>query len=483
MSIEKLVQAFSFLIILSSITFLTTGWAYFVKQSPVFVIGVLGIIGVCIIVSFSLKWVSQKDWRMFPFFLLTLVLITTAFSFAWKIERSLSHNLEKQSLAKSSTGNGQELRVEVGLVRTYSNEHMYIEGSILGDTDIGVRLKLPYNSPILPYEECRAFGSVVEPKNGDDFNYKNYLNSKNIFLLMINPKMECTSQKNLKRKLIEMRQTVEEGVRKNMVEPQASLLIGILFGENLSFDPKFDQAIRVSGLSHVVAASGYNVTIVVGLIESAFFFLKSKTKKIISIPFIWIYAFMTGFAMSMVRASLMTTVGIISQSIKLGISPKTVFYLSVALLIIINPLTIFDLGFQLSVCATFGLMFISPSIEYLFKIKWFPYSTFSCIIATLPVTLLNFKTFTPYSLLANMLVLPFIEPVMILGIVGIFFKPVLFLAWGSLKYMEIVCLKINQLPFAKVEISPVLGIVLSVLTILLIFLCILNYEKHSRGNS
>ena len=175
----------------------------------------------------------------------------------------------------------------------------------------------------------------------------------------------------------------------------------------------------------------------------------------------------------------MSTVLMLSIILKYKISSKKIFTLTVVTLTAFTPTIAYDIGFLLSVAATYGVIFLSPTLEKLIKIKGFPHTTFACTLTTLPITIYFFNTLSPYTIFANMLILPVIEIVMVFGIFGLVFTPILYLAWGSLKYVEIVARGFERLPFSIIELPNNISIVISLILIFLIIIFQLRYERVS----
>jgi competence protein ComEC len=213
-------------------------------------------------------------------------------------------------------------------------------------------------------------------------------------------------------------------------EPQDSLLIGILFGSERAFCEQFEEQLRVSGTTHIIAASGYNVTILILAISKILAFIKKKQRLVISLFLIWIYCILSGLGASIVRATMMGSITILAlltgnvRNTHLLI-PSGVFFL-----ILFNPKMIFDVGFQLSILATLGLIYVLPSIEEVFKrmdnLQSVPQfleenllGTISCTLSTLPISISIFGKLSLVSVFANVLVLPLTESTMLYGTIAL----------------------------------------------------------------
>ncbi|MCK9368920.1 ComEC family competence protein [Candidatus Dojkabacteria bacterium] len=480
MSLEKIVKAFSLSILISGTTLLLIGLPLLLwLKSNYILVPIMVVFGASLIVIF-IAVVSRGRRRAFillvPYISALLGVLVVGIS----LDSGLAEVAKLERLSNSFTENWVNGEVRCSVSRSYNNEGVVLEDCILQDSSVGVLIRLPYGRGTPYMSVCNIQGRFVKPKNTTDFDYVSYLKRKKIFLIANNPIIECEEKNKILGSLLNLRDRAKDIIFKKISEPQASLLVGIIFGEKLSFSESFSSSIKAAGLSHVIAASGFNVSVVVLAIDNLFSFLKPKARSIVILPLIWIYAFLTGFAASMVRACSMTTAAVVAKIFDLKISSETIFFFAVAILILINPLIIFDIGFLLSVCATFGIMFLSPKLERLIKIKWIPYTTISCILTTLPLTLITFNTFSPYAIISNILVLPLIEIVMILGVFGLAFQPLLYICWGALKYMEVVSNAIYSFPSSILTISKPVSVIISIVLILAI-ISLLFFLKNAKS--
>lgn len=253
-------------------------------------------------------------------------------------------------------------------------------------------------------------------------------------------------------KIITLRERVIKFYQRSLPEPAAGLLSGIVLGIKANLPSDFYENLKTTGTMHVVAASGMNVTLVAGFLMAIFSrFLGRKGALIFSSIGIIFYAALSGFSASIVRASLMGFLFFTSQYI--GRQNFGVLSLGVAssLMIIINPFIVKDIGFQLSVFATLGLMVIQPRLmRFTPKIPFVGEvlsTTLAAQIATLPILLVNFGRLSLFSPFVNAIILWTIEPIMVFGgmgaVMGLFFEPLgrllVYLSYGFLAlFIEVV---------------------------------------------
>lgn len=300
---------------------------------------------------------------------------------------------------------------------------------------VKIAVKIPKFKKISVGQVCKLDGEVVEPKNSQEFNYKEFLKNRGIFFLMDFPTINCRNISEerrgffLKNILIDLKGKIVRQIEKILSEPQTSLLIGILFGSDRLFSKNFESNLRIAGVSHIISASGYNITVLSILLDRMFSFLSRKRRIIFVLVIIWCFAILSGLSPSIIRACIMATISNIAIMFGRVNSSHISLLLTAVVFLILNPLTIYNVGFQLSISAMIGLLYISPILEKLLPKKEIFQDivnpTISCTLSTLPVSLLTFKTVSIWSLFANILLLPVISSTMMFGIIALLLQPVL----------------------------------------------------------
>lgn len=225
-----------------------------------------------------------------------------------------------------------------------------------------------------------------------------------------------------------VRQKIISFFQNSLPSVPASLLLGIVFGIKQQMPQDFTSSLRLTGVFHVIAASGMNVTIIGGFLASIFaYFLPRKLALIFSVGGIIFYAILSGLEPSIIRASCM---GIIVFSAQI-IGRQTLAWYGLLLtgytMLLFDPGLLSDVGFQLSFTATLGLLYIRPLLEFSDKFKAFleksvigeeVVTTIAAQIATLGILLYYFGTYSLWSVVVNGLVLWVVPLLMMLGGVG-----------------------------------------------------------------
>ncbi|MBI1838754.1 MAG: ComEC/Rec2 family competence protein [Candidatus Colwellbacteria bacterium] len=224
---------------------------------------------------------------------------------------------------------------------------------------------------------------------------------------------------SLKRKLISNLQMVLDGEK-------SALMTGILFGERAEFSKDFNDALQKSGTTHIVALSGFNISIIVTTLASLLSYIWNKRQAFwATVAFIFMFVLMTGAEASAIRAGIMGVVFIIAQRASRLYSFRNAITLTAVIMIIINPkLLLFDVGFELSFLALLGIIYITPSIRKILRFAKEPgflnwrdslAQTFGAQLATMPVIFYVFGRITPIAAIPNLLILGLMPLTMFLG--------------------------------------------------------------------
>jgi len=257
--------------------------------------------------------------------------------------------------------------------------------------------------------------------------------------------------------IYKLRQRVEEIYQNFLPGREAGLLAGIVLGVKSDLTSEFYNDLKNTGTMHVVVASGMNITYIAGFLILLFSRLFNR-RIAISLSFMGIlfYMALAGFEAPIVRAGIMGMISFTGQI--LGKQRWGLLSLGVTAIamLFVNPWYVSDVGFQLSVAATAGLLLIQPvliRIKIINKIIKFPVigdslaTSISAQLAVLPILLTSFGSVSILSPFINSLILWVVPWVMILGagiaLLGFFVMPlahlVSYLCYGFLFYFcEIV---------------------------------------------
>jgi len=224
--------------------------------------------------------------------------------------------------------------------------------------------------------------------------------------------------------LHDLRSCLTRAVNRALPSPEAPLLSGILLGSRSEMPESLVESFRRTGTSHIVAVSGYNVTIVVALIAAAFSRLPLRRNLTSTLTLLGIVSFviLTGASASVVRAGIMGGLVVLAQAVGRVGNPMHALVLSATGMVVASPAIAADVGFQLSVAATFGLIGLADAV--IGWLRWMPDrfgirtsfgTTLAAIIATEPMIVFTFGRTSLIAPFVNLLVLPLIPVAMALG--------------------------------------------------------------------
>lgn len=163
----------------------------------------------------------------------------------------------------------------------------------------------------------------------------------------------------------QLKQTLLEKILPFLSQTHASLVSGMVFGGTASLPQKLQDSFRVTGLTHVVSASGYNVSVVASLVLAILSKLFSRpVSGLISIIFVWVYAVMADLVPPVVRAAIMITLNLLASRVFFKQNPvlKSLFF-SAVIMVVFKPFYLASLSFWLSTLATLGIILILPLLE------------------------------------------------------------------------------------------------------------------------
>lgn len=167
--------------------------------------------------------------------------------------------------------------------------------------------------------------------------------------------------------LLALRDRFAEAVRRVVVEPAASLGLGFVIGQKSALSANFEEQLKVVGLTHLVVASGYNLTILVRLAKRLFEKISKYLVAFSSIFLVVGFIVISGASPSMVRAGIVAGLSIITWYFGRRFHPVQLILLVAAITGIIQPSYVWaDLGWWLSFLAFFGVLVLSPLLIGLF---------------------------------------------------------------------------------------------------------------------
>ncbi|MEK7130155.1 MAG: ComEC/Rec2 family competence protein [Patescibacteria group bacterium] len=319
--------------------------------------------------------------------------------------------------------------------------------------------------------ECK----LKKPEPFEGFEYDKYLSRYDIYSLCAFPIITLLEENKgsaVRAALLDFKKHFTSRLEKILPATPAALAAGLLTGERSSIPAELKDQFSITGLSHILAVSGFNITIIgwaIYWVSARAPFMNRKRAFWLALGIIFCFVLIAGFEASIIRAAIMGSLVLIAEQAGRRRSGLNLLFLAAAVMLLLNPkLFWLDIGFQLSFLATFGLFEVSPRIEKYFL--WMPKTlelrktfaaTISAQIMTLPIIALSFGIVSLIAPLTNIIVLPLIPYIMLFVLIaGI--GAVIFIKLGTVLalvpliliwYVIFVAQFFSGIPFASLEIQ------------------------------
>lgn len=396
-----------------------------------------------------------------------------------------------------------KIKVEIcNQSKKYNNTYLYL--------NINKKIKedLKYGDKVI------VQGKFIEPtsqKNTGGFDYKQYLKTKKVYgsIDVESIQIKAHNQINILFQLsnnlsLYMKDKIDEIVN----QKEASILKGLLLGDTSNIEHEVYEKFQISNMAHILAVSGMHISYITLGMQLLFKrnIGKRKTKFFIIIVLI-VYMIITGFSPSIVRASIMGILTMLSGILYRKNDVWNSIAISLLCILIYNPFLIINIGLQLSYLGTIGIIILQKDIfdilkkakskksKYNFnrkriliitKIKEILSVTFSAQIAILPILLYHFNFTGIYFWITNLIISIIIGPVILIGFISIllsmtnifiikYFNNILAIAINFL----IQITNFSELPFAKIYI-PTPNIYIIILYYIFIILAKLLYSIYHK---
>lgn len=281
-----------------------------------------------------------------------------------------------------------------------------------------------------PGDEILFQGQIQPFKNmgnPDDFDYVRYMYNQgfagSVYLSEQSWYLTGIVKSSLKYQALCYRQKILDFYQSlDFNEEEYSILSALTLGYQDELSDDLKQAFRTTGTVHVLSVSGLHVGIIYLMISFLLGFISRDSKchwlkPVLIILLLWMYAFITGLPPSVVRASIMLSVFCASQIFgKKSFALHTLF-ITAFFMLLYNPFSIFDIGFQLSFISVLSILLLQPAASGLLKVDntyiryvWQMF-TLSIVaqLATFPICLYYFGTFPTYFFIANLFIVPLVS--------------------------------------------------------------------------
>jgi competence protein ComEC len=326
-------------------------------------------------------------------------------------------------------------------------------------------------------------GKLETPPTLEDFDYREYLARHDVYSTIAYPKVTLltTGQGSpVWAGLYDLRADLGSALADALPEPEASLAEGILLGRRTSLPPSLSQAFNDTGTSHLLAVSGYNVTLVAGLFIAVLAWLIGRRRAAwLALAAIVGYAFLVGGQPSVQRAAVMGGLYVAATALGRQSGALQALALAGAGMTAFDPQLVKDASFQLSFASTLGLIVFAPGLRSHLERALMPGDgddslpgplraavelvavTLSAVAFTLPIVAVDFGRISLVALPANLLTVPTFPLIMITAAltavggmvsstVGAFLG---WLTWPAVAYLRAVVEAMADVPSAAVSID------------------------------
>ncbi len=337
------------------------------------------------------------------------------------------------------------------------------------------------------YGDTLKIGGILEkPKafttdGGREFDYASYLAKENIFYEIRRADIELISSGSgsvVTRALLTLKSRVTKVIERDLPEPESGLLAGVLLGAKHALGSSLEKEFVRTGTIHIVALSGYNVTIVAEGIARLLSFLPRMAGGICSGLSIVLFAILTGGGATVMRATTMSLIALYARLRGKIVDIGSTIALALLIMLMQNPwILIYDASFQLSFLATIGLIYFTPlvyarlRVTNRFGFRELLSGTLGTQIFVLPFILYLTGIFSLVALPVNILIIPLTPTIMLFGFITVvagLISPLLSFLLGVIAYLllRFVLTLIHvadQLPFSSIQFHQ--------LPIFVVFIC------------
>lgn len=250
-------------------------------------------------------------------------------------------------------------------------DELAVNGTVVRDAGV-VRVTLHQYAAFLPGDRLRLTGEIDTPPVFDGFDYRSYLRQRGIWATMLFPRFELLGDgdRGFARDIVRARLALDRSLQRSLPEPEASLAAGIAFGRDGNLSQESKEAFNRSGLRHLVAVSGSNVSLVAAITLALAIPLIGRRRAWIPAALtIGVYLLAAGFSPSVVRAGVMAGIYLVGGVAGRPQSGLPALGAALILMTFVQPANTLDVGFQLSMAATAGLLTFAPWLSYVFE-RW-----------------------------------------------------------------------------------------------------------------
>jgi competence protein ComEC len=352
---------------------------------------------------------------------------------------SKNHTIIPESATHFSLEYSQDAKIDGDLLQVMATDTRYKEKLL-----VRYKLKSESEKNVLKNKDfygcvCKVAGTLAKPaiaKNPNGFNYRNYLETKQIFWIVESqesPLQACSPNKpSFLTMLKQVRFSGIQYLEHHFPPEIASLSAALIFGDRSLLSPDLLNDYQKSGIVHLLAISGLHVSLLVGMV----FYIGIRiglTRQFMTnflLMILPIYVILTGASPSVIRASLMIFLILITVKWKKNIKlfPIDAISLAFMLYLLFAPFVLYDVGFQLSFSVSLGIILSAPSIlkQYQKNSSRMIVTSIIAQLAAFPILLYHYFEISLISTAANLLYIPLFSFLYLPGLYILFLAQLIF---------------------------------------------------------
>ena len=316
--------------------------------------------------------------------------------------------------------------------KSYNAEvEQWFDGTNWYDTDGNILFYVPRDSElVLDYGmlvESDAIPYRIENMPDSDFDYQKFMQRKRLYHSVYARDVEILSSEK-SNDVLALAYRCNNSLKQRLYssslsKDKAALAVSLLLGDKKGLDEDLKMSFSVSGLSHILCVSGLHIGLIIAMFDVLLKFLHLLgmwgfgLRRFLLIAISWIIAFIVGCTPSALRVALMLTLTLLTDLTSFRSERINLLIVTAFILLLCDPLLLFDLGFQLSFLAVLGIMVCMPKANDWIRTKFPSFlkplgktaaTTLSAQLFVLPIIVCRFHTLPLLFLFANVIVVPFV---------------------------------------------------------------------------
>lgn len=329
------------------------------------------------------------------------------------------------TILEEVSSNEYSSKYYIDITEVYNNDKHYSVNEkmllkIIGNNKLTIGDKINFNCILT---------DIKRNSNPKLFNYQLYLKTKGIYVTtVINQdvviKICSNNISKFHKYKIRLKDKINNILDSTLDNKNSSIMKAIFFGDDYYLEHVTLTIYRELGIAHVLAVSGLHIGIISGflLIVLKFFYIERKFMYIISAIIVWMYGYLIGYPVSILRALFMFTFFIMSEIFYKRYDILNILFLSMIILLIFNPLWVFSVSFQLSFLIVFSLSVFTKRIYEFFKPDFLKLGKIiapllAVQIGSIPIMIYHFNFISLVSIFANLIIIPIFSIIIILNFI------------------------------------------------------------------